>query len=139
VTVGLNEDVVFAARLMETRHVKRLPVTDEQGRLQGLVSRRDILRLFVQTDAEIRHEITEDVILGTMWVDPASLDVTVDDGVVRLRGEVESRSVAELIGVLARRTDGVVDVVNDLTYARDDREDRPPPTGPLGVFTRRAQ
>jgi osmotically-inducible protein OsmY len=74
-----------------------------------------------------------------MWVDPASLDVTVDDGVVRLRGEVESRSVAELIGVLARRTDGVVDVVNDLTYARDDREDRPPPTGPLGVFTRRAQ
>jgi CBS-domain-containing membrane protein len=136
-TVGLNEDVVYAARLMQDRHDKRLPVTDEEGRLQGVVSRRDILRLFVQSDAEIRHEITEDVILGTMWVDPAGLDVTVEDGVVRLRGEVETRSVAELIGELAQRTDGVVDVANDLTYAHDDRADRPPPTGPTGIFTRR--
>lgn len=136
ITVGLNEDVVYAARLMEKHHVKRLPVTDDGGRLEGIVSRLDILRLFLQSDADIREEVAEDVILGALWVDPTDLEIKVTDGVVLLRGEVETRSLAELIGRLVRRTDGVVDVDNHLTYARDDTDDKPPRGPYRGIFER---
>jgi CBS domain-containing protein len=137
VTVGLNEDVVYAARLMEDRHVKQLPVTDEDGRLSGILSRQDILQLFVVPDAAIREEIAEEVIRGALWIDPTELDITVVDGIVHLHGEVETRSLAELAGTLAHRTDGVVDVVNRLTWARDDTRDRSLRSHAHGVFERR--
>lgn len=141
VTVGLNEDVVHAARLMEKHRVKRLPVTDDAGRLAGIVSRRDILRLFLQSDVDIRREVSEDVILGALWVDPTDLRIEVVDGVVHLHGEVETRSLAELIGRLTRHTDGVVDVENHLTFAHDDlddKHDKQPAARFRGVFDRRA-
>lgn len=138
VTIGLNEDVVYAARLMESRRVKRLPVTDEDGRLVGVVSRRDILRLFVKPDPAIREEIAEDVILGALWIDPTTLEIAVVDGVVHLHGQVETRSLAGLVGAVVRRTDGVVGVVNRLTWAQDDTRDRLPGSGYHGVFERRA-
>ena len=137
VTVGPDEDVARAARLMEDRHVKRLPVVDEDGRLAGIVSRRDILGLFVRPDDEIRSEIVEDLLLKTLWVDPSGLDIRVEEGVVTLRGEVETLSLADLIGRLVLRADGVVDVVNQLGYARDDSEDRLSPGRLHGVFERR--
>ena len=139
VTIGLNEDVVYAARLMEGRRVKRLPVTDEDGRLVGIVSRRDILRLFIKPDPAIREEIAGDVILGALWIDPAELEIAVVDGVVHLHGQVETRSLAGLIGAVVRRTDGVVGVVNRLTWARDDTRDRVPGSRYHGVFERRAK
>lgn len=138
VTIGLNEDVVYAARLMESRHVKRLPVADEDGRLVGIVSRRDILRLFVKPDPVIREEIAEDVLLGALWIDPTKLEIAVVDGVVHLHGQVETRSLADLIGAVVRRTDGVVNVVNRLTWARDDAQDQLPGSRYRGVFERRA-
>jgi CBS domain-containing protein len=134
VTIGPDQDVVRAARLMEAKRIKRLPVTDEQGRLLGVVSRRDILRLFVRSDQDIRNEVRDDILLKMLWVDPASLDVTVADGIVHLHGEVENRSLAEVIGSLVRRTDGVVGVANDLTFGFDDTEDDGQ-HGPLyGIF-----
>jgi len=137
VTIGVNEDVVHAARLMESRHVKRLPVTDEDGRLVGMVSRRDILRLFTKPDPDIREEIAADVILGALWIDPADLEIAVVEGVVHLHGQVETRSLAGLVGAVVRRSDGVVGVVNQLTWARDDTRDRLPVSRYQGVFERR--
>ena len=58
--------VVEAARLMERRGVKRLPVVDETGRLVGLVSRADLLRLFLRRDRAIREEITGDLLVKTL-------------------------------------------------------------------------
>jgi CBS domain-containing protein len=134
ITIGPDEDVVQAARLMESRRVKRLPVADAQGRLLGIVSRRDVLRLFVRPDREIREEVQEEVLLKMLWVDPAPLEVTVADGVVHLHGEVENRTLAELIGSVVRRTDGVVAVVNNLTFTIDDTKETTP-QGPIhGVF-----
>lgn len=134
VTIGPGDDVVRAARLMEDRKVKRLPVVDEAGRLVGILSRHDLLGLFTRPDAEIRTEILEDVLLRTLWIDPREVDVTVTDGVVRLRGTVENRSVAELITRLVRRTDGVVQVVDEIGYVRDDSGDKPPGSPVYGVF-----
>lgn len=125
VVIGPDADVVRAARLMEDRRVKRLPVVDETGHLVGIVSRRDLIGLFLRPDEEIRAEIAEDVVLGTLWIDPNSLDISVQDGVVTLRGEVETWSAADLICRLTLRVDGVVEVLDELTFAHDDRHDRP--------------
>lgn len=138
VTIRPDEDVVRAARVMESRHVKRLVVTDGDGVLAGVVSRRDILGVFTRSDADIRRDIEQDVILGMLWMDPATVDVQVDEGVAHLRGRVETRSLAEIAGHVVRRTDGVVDVVNELEYERDDSGTKPPSAGPYGIFENRA-
>ena len=137
VTIAADADVVRAARLMEGRGVKRLPVVDEQGHLAGIVSRRDLIGVFLRSDEEIRSEITEEVVLGALWIDPGSLTVSVADGVVTVRGEVETWSVADMICRLALRVDGVVEVLDELTFARDDRHDRPAPSRYSDTFQHR--
>ncbi|MBW8792251.1 MAG: BON domain-containing protein, partial [Streptomyces sp.] len=62
---------------------------------------------------------------------------SVADGVVRLRGTVETRSVAELVGKMVRHTDGVVDVVNELACLRDDSGDKLPAGRLPGGFEHR--
>lgn len=138
VTIGPDEDVVRAARVMDGRRVKRLVVTDADGVLAGVVSRRDILGVFTRSDEDIRREVEQDVILGMLWVDPDTVAVQVDDGVVHLHGRVETRSLAEIAGHVVRRTDGVVDVVNELEYERDDSGTKPASAGPYGIFQNRA-
>jgi CBS domain-containing protein len=64
VTIGPDDTVEHAARLMYDRKVKRLPVIDEHGRLVGIISRTDVLAVFDRTDAEIREEIMTQVITG---------------------------------------------------------------------------
>jgi CBS domain-containing protein len=128
VLIGPDEDVAHAARLMRDRRVKRLPVADPEGRLLGIVSRSDVLSVFLRSDADIREEVAEDIVRGILWVDPSSLAIEVHEGVVTLAGQMSTKSFVELIGALARRADGVVDVVNNLTYEFDDsKEDVDPP------------
>lgn len=55
VTVHAEETAADAARLMTRRGIERLPVVDEEDRLVGIVTRRDLLRLFVRPDSEIRR------------------------------------------------------------------------------------
>lgn len=126
ITIDPDSDVVRAARTMEDRRVKRLVVTDEQGRLVGIVSRRDLIGVFLRSDEEIRTEIAEDVVRAVLWMDPAALDISVAEGVVTLRGEVETWTVADLLSRVTARVDGVVEVLNELTYAHDDRHDHLP-------------
>ena len=59
VAVRPEDTVEHAAKLMYDREVKRLPVTDESGRLVGIISRADVLSVFDRTDAAICHEITQ--------------------------------------------------------------------------------
>src|SRR5690242_2720234 len=75
VAVRPDDTVEHAAKLMYDRAVKRLPVTDENGRLAGIVSRADVLSVFDRTDKDIHREITEDVILGEFLADPQAFDV----------------------------------------------------------------
>lgn len=118
VKIGPGEDIVQAARIMEARRVKRLPVTDPQGRLLGIVSRHDVLRVFLRSDEELHEDVIH--LLDMMGVAPGDLRVQVRAGIVHLGGELRYRRLAEIIGSLARRVDGVVDVVNRLTYVVDD-------------------
>lgn len=113
--------VVEAARLMERRGVKRLPVVDETGRLVGLVSRADLLRLFLRRDRAIREEITGDLLVKTLGLAPGAVTVDVVDGKVSLAGVVDRRSLVPVVTELCRGVDGVVEVEAHLGYKADDR------------------
>jgi CBS domain-containing protein len=132
VTVSPDADHSEAARLMERSWVKRLPVVDEGG-LRGLISRADILRVFSRADHEIIEEITEEVIVGTMSIDPGRIEVWCEDGNVRLSGRLVNRSDALLLVELARRVDGVVSVTDEIGWEVDNT--RPSRVSqPLAVF-----
>jgi CBS domain-containing protein len=47
-TVRPNDPVTLAASMMDWRHIRNMPVEDESGRLVGLISSRDLLRLFAK-------------------------------------------------------------------------------------------
>jgi CBS-domain-containing membrane protein len=119
VTVTANTSAVDAARLMESTGVKRLPVVNLAGRLAGIVSRHDLLKVFVRPEADIRDDVRREY-LQLPDVDAARIVVEVDDGVVALGGEVERRSLVAQMVRLAERVDGVVAVTSRLTYPVDD-------------------
>ncbi|MGA5406488.1 CBS domain-containing protein [Streptomyces lavendulocolor] len=113
-------NVVEAARLMEARHVKRLPVVDDADRLVGLVSRGDLLRVFLRRDDAIRDEITGDVLRRTLGIDSSEVTVEVHDGQVGLRGSVRNGRLVPVIDRLCRSVDGVVSLAMDLRAGTDD-------------------
>lgn len=57
-----------AARQMDRESVKRLPVLDDLGRLVGIVTRGDLLRVHLRTDAEIREDVVQEVLRRVLAV-----------------------------------------------------------------------
>ncbi|MEW1908363.1 CBS domain-containing protein [Kitasatospora sp. NPDC085895] len=104
--------VVAAARLMTAHGVKRLPVVDADGRLAGLVSRGDLLRVFLREDRLIHREIVEEVLGKVDGVSPALVGVEVVQGRVVLSGTIETPGLAPLVVRLCRSVDGVVSVTD---------------------------
>lgn len=129
VTVGPADFVADAARLMYSRRVKRLPVTDADGRLVGIVSRADVLSVYSRQDDDIRRDITEGVILETTLMDPARFTVTVSDGIVTIEGVPETAVLGRDVIEAARHVEGVVAVRDRLDYPRAVHE--APVTAPL--------
>ncbi|WP_308442055.1 CBS domain-containing protein [Planosporangium flavigriseum] len=123
ITTRADTTIVEAARLMEAERVKRLPVVGEEGRLAGIVTRRDLLRVYLRPDADIRADVRGEVLDKALGVGPSEVTVEVDSGVVRLAGKVERRSTAQDAVRLARTVPGVVHVVDELTYRHDDQVD----------------
>ena len=119
-TIHPDASLGEAARLMHRKAVKRLPVVDEDGRVHGIVSRTDLLKVFLRPDDEITAEIREDVIRRTLWIEPDTIRIVVRDGVVMLEGQVERRSLIPLLERLVLAVDGVVAVQDHLTYLNDD-------------------
>jgi CBS domain-containing protein len=132
VTIRPEATLTGAARLMRRRGVKRLPVVDEAGLLVGLVSRADLIRPFLRSDESIAREVREEVAAGMLAIDPAELAVTVEDGVVRLEGELETCSLGRILARLAGAVEGVVAVDNRLRWKLDDSGLRPD-TSPLAL------
>ncbi|MEU6977886.1 MULTISPECIES: CBS domain-containing protein [unclassified Streptomyces] len=115
--------VAEAARLMEVQRVKRLVVVDGEDRLLGIVSRRDLLGVFLREDDDIRREIVEDVLGDTLRLEPTVLSVEVHDGRVELGGRLPFRGMAPAIERMCATVDGVVSVsCTRLTYDVDDTE-----------------
>jgi CBS domain-containing protein len=119
VTIRATETVTSAARLMEAARIKRIPVVDEDGRLVGIASRRDLVRLYTQPDHEVRQSV-EDGVVRSLWIDPSILGIRVRSGIVTLTGHLDRKSLAEIVVGFTKATPGVVDVVDELTYDFDD-------------------
>jgi len=132
-TVDADSDLRVAARMMTLHGIRRLPVTT-RGRLVGVLTRGDVLNVFLRPDAEIEREIRQDVLARKVLEETPNLIVQVIDGVVYLRGTVRCRSTAQVIAFHIDRLDGVAKIVNELAYEIDDLETialTPPPIGPL--------
>ncbi|MFJ8966432.1 CBS domain-containing protein [Lentzea sp. NPDC102401] len=109
-----------AARELAVAGVRRLFVLDSDGALVGVLSRRDLLKLFLREDDELRTTIRDEIFGRMLWVDPDSLYVAVTDGVVTVQGKLERQSEAEIAEHLIRALPGVVDVHNNLRPEWDD-------------------
>jgi CBS domain-containing protein len=124
VTIRPETSVVRAVRVMDEQGVKRLVVVDDAGRLTGVVSRSDLLRLFVKEDRDLEDEVWEQVLKPAKWITTDDLAVAVDDGVVTLTGRVRTRGEADLAVRMTERVNGVVAVVDRLGWTE---EELPPP------------
>ncbi|MEV0412805.1 CBS domain-containing protein [Streptomyces sp. NPDC050448] len=134
VTVHAQQTVAEAARIMTQRSVERLPVVDEEERLVGIVTRRDLLRVYLRPDPEIRRHVIEDVLTDTMRLPPGSVDPHVLAGVVTLEGRLERSSQIPVLIRLTEQLGGVVAVVDQLTAQYDDARLVPPERGPHPIL-----
>jgi len=118
ITVGPHVTIPAAARLMNTHRIRRLPVVDENGRLIGIVSRRDLLSVFLRPDEDIAADIRQ-VLDEILAAEPGEADVTVRNGIVTLTGWLDPKvgPHGDLIPLVIRLmwgVDGVVDIVDHL-------------------------
>ncbi|MEU1462814.1 CBS domain-containing protein [Streptomyces sp. NPDC005727] len=125
VTVPPEAAIAHAARVMARRGVKRLPVVGHDGTLKGVVSRSDLLKVFLRTDEDIAEDVDREVVVRLFGTAQAPVRVEVRDGVVTLTGRVHDTVLVPLATLLARSVPGVVDVRCALTGPR-----RHPHAGP---------
>ncbi len=113
--VSLVEEmtVTEAARVLQRHHIKRAPVT-RGDRLVGIVTRADLLRPYLRTDAEILAEVEDSILARALGLSPRSVQVSVEEGVVSIEGRVGSAREKAILLRLARSVDGVVDVEDRL-------------------------
>ncbi len=120
ITVQPDTAVAEASRLMRRHHVSCLPVIGKAGTLAGTVGPRDLLRVFLRPDSEIRTEVIDEVLVRRLGIDPALISVDVTDGVVTLAGELARKSMLPLAIAATQAIGGVVNVEAQLTYVIDD-------------------
>lgn len=122
ITVVPGTSLTVAAKLMDDERVKRLPVVDDLGRLVGIVTRSDLLRVYLRPDAEIEYDVVDEVLGRVLLVEPRAVTVKVHDGVVTLTGRTDRYSTARLAVKLTQAVPGVVEVVDRLGFEFDDRK-----------------
>ncbi len=110
-TVQADTTVAEAARLMDRHQARYLLVTGEDGKLLGVVTAQDLLRVFLRPDAAIKADVVNDVLSRHLGTNPGLVQVDVTDGVVRLTGELERKSMLAALVPAIRAVDGVMDVV----------------------------
>jgi CBS domain-containing protein len=122
ITVMPGTSLTVAAKLMDHERVKRLPVVDALGRLAGIVTRSDLLRVYLRADHEIADDVGHEVLERMLLTEPGRVTVRVRGGVVTMTGRVDRFSTARLAVKLARSVPGVVGVIDRLGFDFDDRK-----------------
>ncbi|MFF8864783.1 CBS domain-containing protein [Streptomyces sp. NPDC015139] len=114
ITIRAGATLAAAARIMARQHLKHLPVVDETGLLQGVISRSDLLRAFLRPDSDIAAEIRRDIVPHLLPVTSSPLQVDVHDGVVDLTGCIRDDALIPVVSRLVGAVEGVVNVHLDL-------------------------
>ncbi|MEU8268957.1 CBS domain-containing protein [Sphaerisporangium sp. NPDC049002] len=124
ITVTERTPVREAAQIMHDHRIRQLPVIDATGKIVGTVHQSDLLKVFLRPSSDVRADV--DDALWRASVDPDTLSVRVDHGLVSLRGTVPRRSqIARAVqGVQA--IDGVIEVDDQMGYEADDLVTVPP-------------
>lgn len=120
ITVAAGTPLSEAAQLMQKKNIRRLVVVDHRGRIAGIVSRSNLLQVFLRADDELRDEVVNKLIPALAPPSTTKIGVNVHSNIVTLTGELDRKSDVEILTRLTRELDGVVDVVNRLTYCWDD-------------------
>ncbi|WP_435848756.1 CBS domain-containing protein [Streptomyces lavendulae] len=110
VTIRPDATLPQAARLMADRRIKHLPVVDADGTLKGVVSRADLLKVFLRSDEELAAEIRRTVVDRLFPLSRESVKVTVTEGIATLTGHVRDSHLIGMADRLARSVEGVVQV-----------------------------
>ncbi|MED7826319.1 CBS domain-containing protein [Streptomyces chiangmaiensis] len=110
VTVHPDSTLAQAARIMAQRKIKRIPVVNGEGLLEGIVSRADLLKVFLRPDKEIADEIQGDIVDVLFPAPLEPIHTMVGDGVVTLTGKIEDARQIPLTVRLVQAVEGVVDV-----------------------------
>jgi CBS domain-containing protein len=121
VTTTTIESASAAARRMTEKGVNRLPVVASDGRLVGIITRSDLIRVFVRPDHVIAAEIRDEVLRRVLWLAPGVIEVDVRDGEVDLAGELDTEAEVEVLEKLVPKVPGVVTMRSTVTF-------RPEPT-----------
>jgi CBS domain-containing protein len=120
-TVAWRSVSAAAAQMLE-EGVNRLPVVDKNDKLVGIVTRADLVRAFARSDADIQHEIQEDVLERTLLSsEPIAVTVAVADGKVTLGGSVDRRMDAELVSAVVAKVPGVVEVESAIAWRENGK------------------
>lgn len=129
VTVAPDDPIAFVAEVLETRHIKRVPVVDG-GKVVGIVSRANLLQALAaivpvqiepaRTDDATIHDAVAAEIQKIAFPSPVMDNVTVSDGIVHLWGYVGSDNERRAVRIAAERVVGVKEV-------KDHRSDLLPP------------
>jgi CBS domain-containing protein len=125
VTIQPETPVAVAARVMQDRRLKRLPVVTDDGTLIGIVSRADVLSVYERPDADILDEVRMVVMAAEFALDPADFDVTVTSGIVTITGAIEDQGTALELVARIRHAEGVVAVRDRLAVGPGVGTSRP--------------
>jgi CBS domain-containing protein len=121
-TIGVGAPISAAVRSLARPGAPPLCVVDDELRLVGLLSRRDLIAAYRRPDAEIAADV--DAAINTdrrrPARTPADLAIQVDNGVVTLTGQLAYRSQVEHAILAASRVAGAVAVHSSLVYDIDD-------------------
>lgn len=116
ITINPEAALSTAARLMNNHNLKSLPVVHPDGTLAGIVSRGDLLSVFLRSDQEIAAEV-RDMVSKVLFTEPDAVSVRVRNGVVILGGQPAAGTDPGLIPVVVRLAwdiAGVVDVIEKI-------------------------
>jgi CBS domain-containing protein len=122
VTARPDDPVPLVARILLARNVKSLPVVDDGARVVGIVSRADLLKVFLRSDRDIRRDVITSVAASAIDVEPPGIGITVTDGVVTLTGTVRTTADIKRVTTAAIAVSGVVHVRSDDLTSVDRRD-----------------
>ena len=124
ISVGEDATLEDVVRLMEKRHVKRVPVV-RGAEVVGIISRANLVHALAGIARETKQPAASDQVIrdrivaelaGQSWAPRALVNVTVQDGVVDLWGTITDERERPAIVVAAENAPGVKAVKDHLAW-----------------------
>ncbi|WP_027035462.1 CBS domain-containing protein [Mesorhizobium ciceri] len=125
ITASPAASLAMVVELMTRHHVKRIPVVDA-GKVVGIITRSDLLRTLLSVlpdavpaaidDEQIRQNIMTEL-ATKKWAGKDLINVTVKNGVVKLRGAIFDERERQAVIVAAENVAGVKAVEDGLFCA----------------------